>query len=145
MSARLLLVMVCASAMNVYFSAWKLFLRRAGEHVMAKKISKLKKMVVFEKCAARCAYCGKSLSPQTAHIHPKSLGGGNDIANLNLACVQCNTAKSDKDIEDFRLFKMIQLSDFKEVITGRQWRELQDRGVFINLPVYTFHFEESMI
>ncbi|EBU7540227.1 HNH endonuclease [Salmonella enterica subsp. salamae] len=123
MSARLLLVMVCASAMNVYLSAWKLFLRRAGEHVMAKKISKLKKMVVFEKCAARCAYCGKSLSPQTAHIdhiHPKSLGGGNDIANLNLACVQCNTAKSDKDIEDFRLFKMIQLSEFKEVITGRQ-------------------------
>lgn len=112
---------------------------------MAQQISKRKKAAVFERCAGCCAYCGQSLTQQNAHIdhiQPKSTGGGNELENLNLACASCNTSKSDKTLEDYRLLMMIRSSEFKGVLTPKLWRELLNRGVFINLPVHHFYFDE---
>lgn len=41
-----------------------------------------------------CAYCGRPLGLyHVDHIVPLSQGGGNDAANLALACPSCNMAK----------------------------------------------------
>jgi hypothetical protein len=48
----------------------------------------------------RCEYCRapEKISPasfEVEHIFPTSLGGGDDSANLALACRSCNSFKSD--------------------------------------------------
>lgn len=47
-----------------------------------------------------CHYCGCALVghpliplPQVDHKHPRALGGGDELANLVLACPPCNSAK----------------------------------------------------
>ncbi|WP_182949543.1 hypothetical protein [Klebsiella quasipneumoniae] len=44
-------------------------------------------------------------------------------------------------LEDYRLQVMIKKSAFIDVITFKQWRDLNERGVLINLPTHLFHFE----
>jgi 5-methylcytosine-specific restriction endonuclease McrA len=46
-----------------------------------------------------CGICGDFLDPGLAdvdHVHPKSLGGSNDLSNLQLAHVTCNRSKQAK-------------------------------------------------
>lgn len=46
----------------------------------------------------RCRWCGCQLTQHTAtidHIHPLSLGGTNDITNLDLACQPCNASRGN--------------------------------------------------
>jgi hypothetical protein len=46
-----------------------------------------------------CGICGDFLDPALAdvdHVHPKSLGGSNDLSNLQLAHVTCNRSKQAK-------------------------------------------------
>ena len=50
----------------------------------------------------RCANCGNSFDelegePQVDHIVPLSLGGINDLVNLQLLCEKCNKQKGGKD------------------------------------------------
>lgn len=111
---------------------------------MSKGLSQAKKSAVFEKYEGRCAYCGKELTTSNFHIdhiNPKSCGGGNETSNLNPSCANCNASKSDKDLEDYRLFMMIRNSAFNGIITTALWRLLQNRGVMINLPIHIFHYE----
>jgi 5-methylcytosine-specific restriction endonuclease McrA len=55
---------------------------------------------VRERAGNRCEYCGlpQELSPvaqlQIEHIIPHKHGGGDEIENLALACIDCNLAKS---------------------------------------------------
>lgn len=69
----------------------------------------------------RCQYCGAALVPYGVtssdsgfyvkrtlkpgyrmatvdHINPRSKGGGNELANLALACWECNHEKADKQL-----------------------------------------------
>ena len=57
---------------------------------------------LLEKFNRTCAYCrAKNVPLEVEHIKPKSKGGSNRVSNLTLACVPCNQAKSNLDIEEF--------------------------------------------
>ena len=64
----------------------------------------------------RCAYCGATgVGPQGVplnidHIHPRSRGGTDRVANLTLACVPCNQAKGAQPVEVFLAGKPAQLA-----------------------------------
>ena len=49
---------------------------------------------LLEKWNRTCAYCGaKEVPLQIEHMHPRSQGGTDRVANLCLACEPCNSAK----------------------------------------------------
>ncbi|WP_306370478.1 RNA-guided endonuclease IscB [Nocardiopsis sp. CC223A] len=49
-----------------------------------------------------CVYCGVTGVPLNIdHVHPRSRGGTDRVANLVLACIPCNQAKSDTPVEEF--------------------------------------------
>ncbi|MGA5131020.1 HNH endonuclease [Streptomyces blastmyceticus] len=53
-----------------------------------------------------CAYCGeKSQSLHQEHIIPISRGGDDSIGNLVPACPDCNLAKGDRTLMEWRLGK----------------------------------------
>ncbi|MDJ0687533.1 MAG: RNA-guided endonuclease IscB [Xenococcaceae cyanobacterium MO_188.B32] len=57
---------------------------------------------LLEKFNRTCAYCGAKDTPlEVEHIKPKSKGGSNRVSNLTIACVPCNQAKSNLDIQVF--------------------------------------------
>ncbi len=57
---------------------------------------------LLEKWKRTCAYCGAKQVPlEVEHIVPRSRGGVSSVGNLTLACVPCNRAKSNLDIEEF--------------------------------------------
>lgn len=46
-----------------------------------------------------CQWCGRPLTAATAtadHLTARAYGGGDDWANLCLACARCNTARGDR-------------------------------------------------
>lgn len=46
-----------------------------------------------------CAYCGQPMGLyHVDHVVPLIRGGGNDAANLALACPSCNISKKDKGL-----------------------------------------------
>ncbi len=61
---------------------------------------------VYGKCGGHCAYCGKVIAykdMQVDHVHPKYLGGTDDIANLLPSCQACNFRKGTNSLEAFRV------------------------------------------
>ena len=53
----------------------------------------------------RCASCGVTKNDRPLdvdHIIPRSRGGKNEIANLQVLCSKCNRSKRDQDDTDFR-------------------------------------------
>lgn len=55
--------------------------------------------ILFEKKGFRCAVCGQRLTPSSAvvdHIYPKTMGGSEDISNLQLLCTRCNARMGGK-------------------------------------------------
>ena len=65
---------------------------------------------VFEKYGGRCAYCGTPLTLgqkgdtafQVDHLHPRYLGGTDEMENLVPACRICNHYKKTFSVEQFR-------------------------------------------
>lgn len=60
---------------------------------------------VLQESGGRCSLCGKTSkeSPlEVDHIIPRSRGGSNDYENLQVLCKECNGAKSNQDLTDFR-------------------------------------------
>ena len=60
---------------------------------------------VITRARGRCEACGASIqerSIEVDHIHPKSLGGKDDLSNYQALCYVCNTQKNNKDDTDFR-------------------------------------------
>jgi 5-methylcytosine-specific restriction endonuclease McrA len=63
------------------------------------------RQAVYDKYAGHCAYCGKVIAlkdMQVDHIHPKHLGGKDELSNYNPACRRCNHYKTTFTIEYFR-------------------------------------------
>ena len=65
---------------------------------------------VLSRAKFRCELCGISAdekSIEVDHIHPKSLGGVDDLSNFQALCYSCNAAKRNTDDTDFRGFKQL--------------------------------------
>jgi len=63
---------------------------------------------VLKRASGLCEACGVSNTEkklEVDHIHPKSLGGKDDISNYQALCYSCNAAKRNTDDTDFRDFK----------------------------------------
>lgn len=87
-----------------------------GEIMSAhKKIPKKIRLLVYEKCNHRCAYCGCELEYKDMQVdHVKSVFANTDVShtmteeemysekNLLPACRQCNFYKSYGNLESFR-------------------------------------------
>lgn len=57
---------------------------------------------LLEKWKRCCAYCDATDIPlEVEHIVPRTLGGGNRVSNLTLACRSCNLRKGAQQISDF--------------------------------------------
>lgn len=68
-------------------------------------MTKGKRQKIYEKYKGHCAYCGSAISlkeMQIDHIFPKSLGGTDDIENLNPSCEICNHYKRATKLEVWR-------------------------------------------
>lgn len=60
---------------------------------------------VLSRAKFRCELCGVSADLkglEVDHIHPKSLGGKDDLSNYQALCFSCNAAKRNTDNTDFR-------------------------------------------
>lgn len=59
-----------------------------------------------DKHGNRCAYCGCSFDCMTItadHVNPLSKGGSRASGNIVPACRDCNLAKADSSVKQFRL------------------------------------------
>ncbi len=89
---------------------------------------------VWNKYKKHCAYCGAKLeykNMQVDHIHPKYLGGANNINNYNPSCRGCNFYKSTYTIEEFRekLYNLSKvLSKISAVKTALRYGILKHKG-----------------
>src|SRR5262245_10155730 len=69
------------------------------------------KLAVFIKTDGRCWYCGVPLDFDTFHsdhVVAASRGGPSTLDNLVPACHPCNSAKHNRDLEEFRLYRQRQ-------------------------------------
>lgn len=60
---------------------------------------------VLSRARTRCELCGISADLRGLHVDhiiPRSLGGSNDVANLQALCWRCNENKGNRDSTDFR-------------------------------------------
>jgi hypothetical protein len=61
--------------------------------------------IIWNKYGRKCSYCGEDLEyskMEVDHIHPKYLGGADDIENLTPSCKPCNFYKSTFSVDGFR-------------------------------------------
>lgn len=101
-----------------------------------KNISNKLRFEVFKRDSFMCQYCGAK-SPDVVlnvdHIKPVSKGGDNDLMNLITSCFECNSGKSDRELNDSAVIDVQheQLKDLNERRAQLEmmisWRnELQD-------------------
>jgi ATP adenylyltransferase len=60
---------------------------------------------VRKRSGGRCELCGVSheeVALEVDHIVPRSIGGSNDLSNLQALCRTCNAEKGNRDDTDFR-------------------------------------------
>lgn len=87
-----------------------------------------------------CTYCGATNTPlDLDHVHPRSRGGSDRVANLVLACVRCDQAENNQSVQEFitdpttlaRILSRakVPLRDAAAVQSTRWalWRELDER------------------
>ncbi len=58
----------------------------------------------------KCAYCGKTFKNKKMtidHMYPQSMGGPTITNNLRPACRQCNLAKTDMTLEEYKKWRQI--------------------------------------
>jgi 5-methylcytosine-specific restriction endonuclease McrA len=77
----------------------------AWQRYMAKRknLSNRTRFEVFKRDEFVCQYCGRKppqVILQVDHIIPVSKGGDNEIINLITSCFDCNSGKSDIEIDD---------------------------------------------
>jgi 5-methylcytosine-specific restriction endonuclease McrA len=93
--------------------------------------------VIFTFCMAdgECSYCGKVTSDyELEHIIPLSAGGPNTLANITVACPQCNRSKRTKNLLEWR-----KLDDVAHVIAQISSR----KGVPIAEVLEDFKMQEA--
>ena len=67
-------------------------------------VSSAKRRQILERDEYICCYCGYEFDKEFLvidHVHPRSKGGDHANSNLVVACVECNLAKADSDVDDF--------------------------------------------
>ncbi len=68
-----------------------------------KTLTKKIRFEIFKRDSFTCQYCGKK-APEVIlhidHIIPIAKGGTNDISNLITSCFECNSGKSDRELDD---------------------------------------------
>jgi 5-methylcytosine-specific restriction endonuclease McrA len=88
---------------------------------LRKKADRMFAEAVTSGGAARCHYCGVSVSRQSMtrdHVKPRSRGGTDANENLVIACVLCNKAKGSRSAWHFTRWLL--------TAGGRRW--LATRG-----------------
>jgi hypothetical protein len=92
----------------------------------SKKIQRL----LWAKTNGSCGYCGVNIDPDeprkksTDHMIAQSKGGGHDIENLYIACMECNGEKYNKSIEEYRAYIEKKRGKTNHVF----WFEIMDRS-----------------
>lgn len=56
----------------------------------------LGRQFVYDRDGRKCLHCGTSEALSLDHIHPYSLGGSDEAANLQTLCRPCNSRKGAK-------------------------------------------------
>jgi len=121
--------------------------RRRGH----KPISGSVRYEVLKRAKFHCELCGISAEKKNLevdHIHPKSLGGKDDLSNYQALCYSCNAAKRNTDDTDFRtnkgifehrqeacLFCDVQTIDRKRIVAENDFGYVIRDG----FPVTPFH------
>jgi 5-methylcytosine-specific restriction endonuclease McrA len=59
--------------------------------------------MIYKRDGHKCQYCGSTKELTIDHIIPRSRGGEDTWENLTVACMPCNTRKSDKLLEETNL------------------------------------------
>lgn len=73
---------------------WDVEIFRVGpNHKMRSAIPKAVRQAVYERDGHRCLECGTTENLSLDHIYPWSLGGSDDIDNLQTLCRPCNSRK----------------------------------------------------
>lgn len=72
--------------------------------VLVGSISPKKKKAIIQAHGGVCYYCGAAAC-QIDHIHPRKLGGSDDLGNLLPACAPCNRRKGARPLPFFRRIK----------------------------------------
>ena len=62
--------------------------------------NKPSRTMIYKRDGHKCQYCGSTKNLTIDHIIPRSRGGGDTWENLVVACMPCNTRKSDKLLEE---------------------------------------------
>jgi 5-methylcytosine-specific restriction endonuclease McrA len=65
--------------------------------------NKPSRSMIYKRDGHKCQYCGSTKELTIDHIIPRSRGGQDTWENLVVACMPCNTRKSDKLLEDTNL------------------------------------------
>lgn len=94
--------------------------------------------LVLASSDGRCALCGatkKETPLDVDHIIPRSRGGKNELANLQVLCAKCNRTKGNKDTRDFRDPMPVEKGDGCIFCA----EDIKDRVVIVNGPVYAIH------
>lgn len=98
------LAQVCDEALEKYLDKRGAALfdnRRRGRRPISGSV----RYEVLKRAKGRCELCGISAEEKRLdvdHIHPKSLGGKDDLSNYQALCYSCNAAKGNTDDTDFR-------------------------------------------
>lgn len=65
--------------------------------------SKPSRSMIYKRDNHKCQYCGSTKNLTIDHIVPRSRGGENTWENMTVACISCNTKKSNKLLEETNL------------------------------------------
>lgn len=65
--------------------------------------TKPSRTMIYKRDGHKCQYCGSTKELTIDHIIPRSRGGEDTWENLVVACMPCNTRKSDKLLEETNL------------------------------------------
>lgn len=75
------------------------------DEIKRRKLSKTKRIQIYDKCNHRCAYCGCDLEykeMQVDHAQPLRCGGADEMSNMLPACRSCNHYKATMTVEKYR-------------------------------------------
>jgi 5-methylcytosine-specific restriction endonuclease McrA len=101
---------------------------------------------VMAKFGGRCSYCGRRKARTVDHIKPMARAGCDWPDNLLPSCKDCNNAKGDMTVEQFRMalfqcrFGRMPFQKTAKSAAGRRWVKLAAR--FPGDKV-TFFFEQA--
>ncbi|AOQ26724.1 hypothetical protein [Vibrio phage 2E1] len=103
------------------------------------------KLILTEDHGLICQYCGCDLPVEQStldHIVATNKGGSNHISNLIYCCKPCNSSKGTKSVEEFRLFRSIQESEYDGILCPRKYTELMEIGALKRkVSLIKFEFE----